>query len=127
MQKIKYNIEYPLKNASLAVLWNSIGTPLGLSEWFADGVTVSENEYVFTWDQHEQTAILLQKKQNSFIRFCWEEDEGSEYYFEISINLIEITGDLTIVVTDFVEPSEVADAELLWNQQIDVLKRKSGI
>ena len=108
-------------------MWNSIGTPLGLTEWFADGVTVSGNEYVFTWEKHEQTAILLQKKQNSFIKFCWEEDEGSESYFEISINVAELTGDSTIVVTDFAEPNEVDDAKLLWNQQIDVLKRKSGI
>ena len=127
MQKIKYSVEYPLKNASIGVLWNSIGTPLGLAEWFADGVTVYENEYVFAWEKHEQTAILLQKKQNSFIRFCWEEDNGSEYYFEISINIMELTGDLTIIVTDFAEPNEIEDAKLLWNQQIDVLKRKSGI
>lgn len=127
MQKIKFNIEFPLKNASLVVLWNSIGTPLGLSEWFADGVTVSENEYIFSWEKHEQTAILLHKKQNSYIRFCWSEDEGSEYYFEISINIVELTGDSTIVITDFAELNEVEDAKLLWNQQIEVLKRKSGI
>ena len=40
---------------------------------------------------------------------------------------MELTGDLTIIVTDFAEPNEIEDAKLLWNQQIDVLKRKSGI
>ena len=47
MKKKRFNIEYPLNNASLPVLWNSVGTPLGLSEWFADGVTVDGNEYTF--------------------------------------------------------------------------------
>ena len=58
MKKKKINIEYPLSNASLSVLWNSVGTPLGLSEWFADGVTVDGDEYTFCWEQYEQTAIL---------------------------------------------------------------------
>ncbi|MDO9152396.1 MAG: START-like domain-containing protein, partial [Paludibacter sp.] len=40
MKKIKFEIEYTLKKGSLPILWNSISTPLGLSEWFSDGVTV---------------------------------------------------------------------------------------
>ncbi len=127
MKKIEFPIEYQLKSASINVLWNSIGTPLGLAEWFADGVTVNENEYTFSWEQYEQTAFLIETKTNSHIRFQWEEDIDTDYYFELKIGLVEITGDLTLIITDFSEPLEKPDLILLWDKQIEVLRRKTGI
>ncbi len=127
MQKIEFNIEYPLNNSSPAILWNSIGTPLGLSEWFADGVTVSGNEYVFSWDGHEQTAVLQHLKPNSYIRFHWVDDEGIDSFFELKIVSPEITGGLTLVVTDYAEPDEVDDLVLIWNKQVEELRRKTGM
>jgi len=127
MKKTKFTIEYPLKTASLNVLWNSIATPLGLAEWFADGVTVNGNNYIFTWDDNDQTATLVQSKLNSFIRFQWEEDVNSEFFFEFRIESMEVTGNLEIIITDFTEPSEKEDLIMLWNKQIEVLRRKTGI
>lgn len=127
MQKTEFSIEYPLYSSSSSVLWNSIGTPLGLSEWFADGVTVTENEFVFSWDGHEQTAVLQQIKPNSFIRFHWMDDENPDAFFELKIVTQPISGDLTLVITDFAEPSEKDDLILLWNKQIEELRRKTGM
>ena len=127
MSKSLYIIEYLLNNVSPAVLWNSIGNPLGLSEWFADGVTVNGNEYTFSWEKYEQTAFLQQTKQNQFIRFQWEEDEGTDYYFELQIIIVPLTADVILMITDFAEESEKDDAILLWNKQIDELKRKTGM
>ncbi len=127
MKKVKFNIEYQLKSASLNVLWNSIGTPLGLAEWFSDGVTVDDNEYTFSWDINTQTAYLIQSKPNTSIRFQWKEDKDSNYFFELEIAVQEITGDLTLVITDFAEPNEKEDLVLLWNKQIEELRRKTGI
>ena len=127
MKKTKFTIEYPLKTASLNVLWNSIATPLGLAEWFADGVTVNGNNYIFTWDENDQSATLIQSKLNSFIRFQWEEDINSEFFFEFKIESMEVTGNLEIIITDFAEPSEKEDLIMLWNKQIEVLRRKTGI
>jgi uncharacterized protein YndB with AHSA1/START domain len=127
MKKKRFNIEYPLNNASLPVLWNSVGTPLGLSEWFADGVTVDGNEYTFCWEKYEQTAILKQVKPNSFIQFQWEEDLDTDVYFEIRIEVTELSSEITLVITDFAEAGEVEDAVLLWNKQIGELRRKTGM
>ncbi len=127
MSKSLYTIEYLLNNVSPAVLWNSIGNPLGLSEWFADGVTVNGNEYTFRKEKYEQTAFLQQTKQNQFIRFQWEEDEGTDYYFELQIIIVPLTADVILMITDFAEESEKDDAILLWNKQIDELKRKTGM
>lgn len=127
MKKEIIHIEYPLNNASIPALWTSIGTPLGLSEWFADGVTVEGTEYTFIWDKSEQTAKLIQSKTNNYIRFQWIEDEGTDAYFEMKITKESITNELTLTVSDFVYKDEREDTILLWNKQINELKRKTGI
>lgn len=127
MQKTKFNIEYQLRSASINILWNSISKPLGLAEWFADGVTVNDNEYTFSWDGNEQTAFLIQTKTNCSVRFQWEEDIDSDVYFELKIASMEVTGNLALVVTDFAEPKEKEDLILLWDKQVEVLRRKTGI
>ena len=127
MKKHKFTIEVQLNSASLNVLWNSISTPLGLAEWFAEVVTVKENEYTFCWDENEQTAQLIHFKLNNYIRFQWEEDSGSDYYFEFKITSLEITDDLALVITDFAEVGDKDDLILLWNKQIEILRRKTGI
>lgn len=127
MSKKNLCIEYMLKNASIPVLWTSIGTPLGLAEWFADGVTVEGDEYTFVWEGNELTARLIDKKVNNFIRFQWLEDEGTEAHFEIRIVKEAITRQLSLLVIDYVPEDEREDLILLWNKQIEVLKRKTGI
>jgi len=32
-----------------------------------------------------------------------------------------------LMITDFAEPKEINDLILLWNKQIEVLRRKTGI
>ncbi|MDD2286356.1 MAG: START-like domain-containing protein [Paludibacter sp.] len=127
MKKKKFKIEYPLSNASAAILWNSIGTVHGLSEWFADDVSSEEDNYIFKWDDYEQKANLLHFKPNNYIRFQWEEDKGTEAYFEMKIVTSELSNDVVLYVTDYAEKSEVEDAILLWNKQIENLKRITGM
>lgn len=127
MKRTKFKIEYQLKTSSINILWNSIGNPLGLAEWFADGVTVKNDEYIFSWDKNEQTALLIESKANTSIRFQWEEDEGTDYYFELKIVALEVTGDLALIITDFAEPGDKEDSIMLWNKQIETLRRKTGM
>lgn len=127
MKKEIFTIEYPLNNASGNLLWTVIGTPLGLSEWFSDGVTVKDDEYTFSWEKNEQTAILQQIKTGKFIRFQWEEDAGTDHYFQIEITTQDLTGNIALIVTDFAVPDDQEDSILLWNNQIETLKRKNGI
>jgi len=127
MKKEIIKIEYQLNNASINILWKTIGTPIGLSEWFADGVTVKDNQYCFCWEKNEQTAILLQSKKNSFIRFQWEEHKDTDFYFELKIVVLEITSALTLLITDFAEPDDIEGTILLWDKQIEQLRRKIGM
>lgn len=128
MTKSKFELEYDLKSPSLNALWTSLGTPFGLSEWFADGVTVNqESEYVFSWDGTSQTAILLATKPQDFIRFQWEEDANTDAYFEIKISVNKLTSNVVLHITDFAEETEKEDAILLWNKQIENMMRKNGL
>jgi uncharacterized protein YndB with AHSA1/START domain len=127
MKKTKFEIEYPLNTRSSTVLWKTISSSSGLSEWFADDVNVAEDDYVFSWEGYGQKARLIKIKQNVLIRFRWEEDEGTDYFFEIKIIYPELEGNLSLLITDYAENDEMDDAILLWDKHVEVLKRKFGI
>ena len=127
MKKEKFTIEYPLYNSSETYLWKMIGEPLGLALWFSDGVTVDRNEYTFSWDDHSQTAFLLEIKEGKYIRFQWEEDKDTEAYFQLEIVIQDLSGHIGLLITDFASSREKGDSILLWNKQIDDLRRKSGM
>ncbi|HOK36337.1 MAG TPA: START-like domain-containing protein [Paludibacteraceae bacterium] len=127
MAKNMLQLEYPLKSASISLLWNKIGTPLGLSEWFANEVIVNDNKYLFKWDNYEETAYLLDIKPLMKIRFQWEDEIENNTYFELKIETNEITGEVALVITDFTDNIEEEDVILLWDKQIDELKRKIGM
>jgi len=127
MKKEIFTIEYPLNNASEAILWHMIGTPLGLAEWFSDGVTVAGSEYTFTWEGHEQIAYQKQIKEGKLISFQWEEDKNTDVYFQLEIVTLDLSNHVGLVITDFTTPDEKEDAVLLWNRQIENLCRIGGM
>jgi len=124
-EKIKYELEFPI-HASPALLYQYISTPSGLSEWFADNVNSRGELFKFIWDGAEEQANLLTKKSGERIKFRWLEDEDEPYYFEIRIQVDEITKDVSIMVTDFAEQDEVEEGKMLWTNQISSLKQVLG-
>ena len=127
MSLIKYTIEYPLKT-STSVLYKRLTTPSGLSEWFADNVTIKNDVLTFYWDGSEEKAIVLSKKKGESIRYQWLENEGEDRYFELSIQIDEMTKDIALIVTDFAENNDgKEEGILMWDTQIDNLKSAIGI
>ena len=126
--KSKYELEYTL-NCSPKVLFSRLSTPEGLSEWFADDVTVEGNIFTFHWSKTESKALLASVKENKLVRFEWIDDEADKEsdYFEFKIIVHDITGDLALIITDFAESDEKEDAIYLWDSQINDLKRILGI
>ena len=120
--KIRIQQEYVL-NCSPKVLYNWISTASGLGEWFADNVKVKGKKFVFVWEGAEQTAELTLQKENRLVRFNWVNEN---YYFEFRISQDELTGDVSLIVIDFAEESEVEETKELWNTQIADLKHKLG-
>ncbi|MEJ6685669.1 MAG: START-like domain-containing protein [Crocinitomicaceae bacterium] len=125
--KEKFELEILLKT-SLRVLDNMIGSPSGLSEWFADNVTVRDDMYSFEWDGAIEEARLLTRKMNSKMKFRWIEDEenGDDYYFEMNFQIDPMTGIVSLKIVDFSTPDDIESAKMLWEQQINDLRRIIG-
>ncbi|KPM33795.1 Hypothetical protein I595_701 [Croceitalea dokdonensis DOKDO 023] len=123
-EKIKFEIEYVIQS-SPQLLYNYISTPSGLSEWFADNVNSRGEIFIFIWDGAEESAKLLKRKSDDFVRFAWEENDD-DTYFEMKIIVDEITKDVSLFISDFAEEDEVDEAKMLWNNQISDLKQVLG-
>lgn len=123
--KIKFEMEFVV-HASPSLLYQYISTPSGLSEWFADNVNSRGELYKFIWDGSEEQAKLITKKSGERIKFKWLIDEDAPYFFEIKIQVDEITKDVSIIITDFAEEDEVEEAKMLWVNQISDLKQVLG-
>ena len=126
-EKIKFEMEFPI-HASPQLLFQYISTPSGLSEWFADNVNSRGEVFTFIWNDSEEKAKLLSKKSGERIKFRWmsDEEEGESYYFEIRIQVDEITKDVSIIVTDYIDEDEVDEAKMLCENQISDLKQVLG-
>lgn len=127
MTKEKVLLEYPLGKVSENYLWRMIGDPMGLATWFSEEITVEENEFTFSWDDQEQVAFLLKKEDGRYVKFQWEDEQGTDNYFKIEILTQDLTGSVILQITDFVEPDNKDDSKLLWDRQIEDLKRKCGM
>ena len=125
--KKSFSIEYDF-HASKQMLFQYLSTPSGLGEWFADNVNSRGENFSFIWDDSEENAKLIQKKNNERARFQWEEDEeeGNPYYFEFKIQVDDITNDVSLIVTDFAEEDEMEEAKILWDNLISSLKQILG-
>lgn len=125
MARVKFQSEFVI-NASPSLIYNYISNPSGLSEWFADNVNSRGEKYTFIWEGEEEAAFLIKNKQDSYVRFQWEDDEDTKYFFELNILEDDLTGDVSLVITDFADDDEVDEAKLLWESQVEDLKKVLG-
>lgn len=125
--KEKFELEYLLKT-SPRVLENMIGSPTGLSEWFADDVNANDDIYSFVWDGSVEEARLITHKINTKIKFKWlaDEEEDLDTYFEINYQVDSMTSMVALRIVDFATAEDKEGAIMLWDQQINDLKRLLG-
>lgn len=129
MLKEKFHIEFVMGSATQASLWRMISQIDGLSEWFADEVTMNEEEnvYTFFWGKSDNQAEILGSKPQQSIRFRWLDEEEENIYFEFQLHKLELSNEIALQITDFAEPDEKGDAITLWETQIDKMKRRLGV
>ncbi|MAQ74769.1 MAG: hypothetical protein CL613_00380 [Aquimarina sp.] len=125
--KNKFELEFVIQS-SPQLLYQYISTPSGLSEWFADNVNSRGELFTFIWDDSEEEAKLLSRKSGERIKFRWVEDEeeGDDYFFEMRIQVDEITKDVSLMITDFSEDDEIEESKMLWENLIGNLKHVLG-
>ncbi len=126
MSKIeRIELEYTI-NTIPKILYYRLSNPSGLEEWFATKVVFETGIYTFKWSNSEQKAILLEKKTDSFVRYKWL-DSDDNTFFQFSITMQELTGEVALQIIDFVEPEEKENSIEMWNEQIEGLKHTLGV
>lgn len=124
--KVKFELEFPMRSSN-RVLFNSVSTPDGLSEWFADDVDIKNDRFIFKWDGAEEQARILSKKAHESIKFQWERDDDDENtVFEFHIKTDPLTNEVALLIIDHADEDEVEESTFLWNNQVNTLKQKLG-
>lgn len=124
-EKTKYEMEFPIQ-ASPSLLYQYISTPSGLSEWYADNVNSRGEFFTFIWEGSEEKAKLMSKKSDERIKFKWIDDEDTPFFFELRIQVDDITKDVSLMITDFAEEDEIDEGKMLWENMVSDLKQILG-
>ena len=83
--------------------------------------------FTFIWEGSEEKAKLVSKKSDERVKFKWLDGEDTPYFFEIRIQVDEITKDVSIMITDFAEDEdEMEEGKMLWENMISDLKQVLG-
>ncbi|MGL4411134.1 MAG: START-like domain-containing protein [Bacteroidales bacterium] len=125
--KSKVKLEYLFPSVSASRLWDLVGTPIGLSDWFCDTCEVEDSIYHFEWQRNIERASCLRRSNGNVIRFKWEGDDSPVSYFEFKVLKNDLTTDVVLEITDFASMNEEDECVELWNTQVDVLKRVLGV
>jgi len=130
-KKKLFTADYEI-HASIKMLYPYIQTAGGLSEWFADNVTINniDKTYNFIWDQEEHKARLVSHRTNHFARFEFvpenEDDEKDPSYFELRLEFNEVTQSVYLKVTDYSDFDDLRELNDLWDSLVELLRKTVG-
>ena len=118
-------------HASIKMLYPYIQTAGGLSEWFADNVTISpEKVFTFTWDNEQHKATLASHRTNHFARFEYlpesKADEKDPSYFELRLEVNELTQTTFLKVSDYSDLADMDELQDLWDGLVENLPKVVG-
>jgi len=122
--RVKNKLEY-LFHCSPKLLYRYISNPSGLEEWFAEQVNLKQGNYIFTWDDSPREAALEENKLNSHTRFRWLDDPDEEF-FEFRLRQDELTGEVSLTITDFCDSEEQEQNQRLWDNAVNALRTRLG-
>ncbi|MGB3849798.1 MAG: START-like domain-containing protein [Tunicatimonas sp.] len=133
MDDLIYTAEFEFR-ASRRVLYPYINTPSGLSQWFADDVTVDQDKvFTFAWNGERARAQRVVQRANRMVRFEFLDDPGAAQSsqtarpsVEIRLEENDLTGAVFLSVTDSVSADSEEEFGPLWNQMVDTLREIVG-
>jgi uncharacterized protein YndB with AHSA1/START domain len=133
MDDLHYTAEFEFK-ASRRVLYPYINTPSGLSQWFADGVTVDEDKvFTFSWNGERARAQRVVQRANRMVRFEFVDDSSNEQPLpagkpavELRLEENDLTGAVFLSVTDSVSADSEEEYQALWYQMVGALREIVG-
>lgn len=125
--RLKLELEYPLRS-STHILYQYISNPSGLQSWFADHVDVKgSGRFQFRWDDgSEVMATLVKNVTNKYVRFTMDNARDSDEFLEFRISQDDITGDVELLITEFVDDGEEDMAASIWDSAVENLRHIIG-
>ena len=130
MSKFLFTGDFEI-NASKQMLYPYLSSASGLSQWFADDVTIDEDKvYNFIWDDEDHKAKMVSHRTHHYVKFEFLPVNGvvddDPAHFEIRLELNELTQSVYIKITDYSEMEDVDELYDLWQGLIDNLKETVG-
>ncbi|MCA6073234.1 START-like domain-containing protein [Fulvivirga sedimenti] len=130
MSKHLFTADFEI-NASKKMLYPYLSSASGLAQWMADDVTINEDKvYNFIWDEEDHFATMVSHRTNHYVRYEFlpedEEDEDDPSYFELRLELNELTQSVFIKVIDYSDMDDNEELYDLWEGLIDNLKETVG-
>ncbi len=128
MGGLKFEKEYEF-NASRRMLFPYVSTAGGLSQWYADDVTIDEDKlFHFVWEGDSHRAKLVAQRANSYVKFEFVDDlvNGEPAFTEIRLDENELTQSVYLKIFDYSDIGEEDEAHELWDHLIQNLKEIVG-
>lgn len=127
MSKNKFTTELEI-NASKKMLYPYLNTASGLAQWLAEDVNINEDKvYNFIWEGEDHKAKMVAHRTNSFVKFEFlDEEDDDPPYFELRLEMNELTGSVFIRVTDYTDNDDNEELEDLWYSLVLNLKEIVG-
>jgi uncharacterized protein YndB with AHSA1/START domain len=118
-------------HASIKMLYPYIESASGLAEWFADDVQINpEKIFSFKWDNEFHRATMVSHRINHFTKFEFlpqtPEDKKDPSYFELRLELDELTQTTFFKVTDYSDFDDLKELREVWKGLVDNLKTVVG-
>jgi uncharacterized protein YndB with AHSA1/START domain len=119
-------------HASTKMLYPYIQTASGLAEWFAEDVTINNNDksYTFFWDNESHRARQVAHRVNHFARFEFlpetDDDAQDPSYFELRLEFNELTQSVYLKISDYSDFDDHQELQDLWDGLIENLRKTVG-
>lgn len=130
MVKNKFVSDYQV-NTSRKIIFPYLSTASGLSQWFADDVSINEDRnYVFSYDGEDHVARIASIRSNISVKFEYFDPNDPEAtdnsYIEFRLDENELTQTLFLKVIDYSDAYDEDEQESIWESLIMHLKEIIG-
>ncbi len=133
MVKNKFVADYQI-NTSRKIIYPYLSTASGLSQWFADDVTINEDKvynFVYDGEDHFAKAVVMRNNHNVKFEFfdpqiAVDEEETDRSYLEFRLDENELTQTFFLRVIDYSDAYNDEEQESIWEGLISSLKEIIG-
>lgn len=130
MVKNKFVADYQI-NTSRKILFPYISSASGLSEWFAEDVSITEDKvYIFDYDGENHYARITALRKDMHVKFEFFDpnspEETDKSFLEFKIEENELTQTLFLKVIDYSDTYDDDELASIWEGLIANLKEIIG-